>query len=161
NNLKAVSSFEKIDPLVYESISIKNEVVLEDPTEKGLRKILNFGHTLGHAIESYYLESDDDKMLLHGEAIAAGMVLEAWLSHQLHGLPSKDLEDIKNTFLQRYPKILFSKQDIEQIIDLLKFDKKNAYGQINFVLLRAIGDPVLDVQIKGNLLQRAFAYYSE
>jgi 3-dehydroquinate synthase len=160
NALREVKDFEQIDLLIYESISIKNKVVLEDPTEQGLRKILNFGHTLGHAIESYYL-AHGDKLLLHGEAIAIGMVLEAWLSHELEGLPRKDLEDIKQTFLGRYPKIEFSEQEIQQIIELLKFDKKNAFGKINFVLLRNIGNPVIDVQIENNLLQRAFAYYSE
>ena len=160
NNLREVKDFKQIDALIYESISIKNKVVLEDPTEQGRRKILNFGHTLGHAIESYYL-AQEDKLLLHGEAIAVGMVLESWLSTELQGLPQQDLEAIKQTFLRRYPKIAFSEDEIEQILDLLKFDKKNTFGQINFVLLRNIGNPVIDVQIENKLLHRAFAYYSE
>ena len=160
NDLREVKDFEQIDAMIFESISIKNKVVLEDPTEQGRRKILNFGHTLGHAIESYYL-AHEDKLLLHGEAIAVGMVLESWLSNELQGLPQQDLEVIKQTFLSRYPKIAFSEDEIEQILDLLKFDKKNAFGQINFVLLRNIGNPVIDVQIENKLLHRAFAYYSE
>jgi 3-dehydroquinate synthase len=70
----------------------KREVVEKDPKEAGLRKILNFGHTIGHAFESFYL--DTDKHLLHGEAIAVGMVCEAFLSHKKSGLPKEDLQTI-------------------------------------------------------------------
>ena len=139
----------------------KNEVVLQDPTEQNLRKILNYGHTLGHAVESYFLESPDHALLLHGEAIAIGMVLEGWLSHVLEGLPLNDLSEIKSTFAARYPKIEFAPSDIDGILSLLKFDKKNSHGNINFVLLKGIGQPVIDVQIDEKLLRGAFAYYSE
>ena len=161
NNLKKVSSFSGIDDLIYESVVIKNKVVLEDPTEQNLRKILNYGHTLGHAIESYFLDSTDKKSLLHGEAIAIGMILEGYLSKELQGLSKTELEDIKHTFLQRYQKTVFSKNDIESILSLLKFDKKNSHGNINFVLLEGIGAPVIDVQIPDELYEAAFAYYAE
>ena len=68
--LKSVSTFDGLDSMIYNSVSIKNKVVTEDPTEQGVRKILNFGHTLGHAIESYFLKSEARETLLHGEAIA-------------------------------------------------------------------------------------------
>tara|TARA_R110002167_G_scaffold54785_24_gene156105 strand:+ start:3820 stop:4881 length:1062 start_codon:yes stop_codon:yes gene_type:complete len=161
NRLKAFNDFDAIAPLIYESVGIKNEVVLQDPTEQNLRKILNYGHTLGHAVESYFLESTTHQPLLHGEAIAVGMVLEAWLSHQLHGLSAADLNDIKDTFLGRYQKVSFSEQDIEGIKTFLKFDKKNSHGNVNFVLLKTIGEAVVDVQIDDNLLQQSFSYYSE
>jgi 3-dehydroquinate synthase len=76
-DLKAID-FADFDPLIYRSIEIKNEIVMLNPTEKNIRKALNFGHTLGHAIESYFLETKTT--LLHGEAIAAGMVLESFIS---------------------------------------------------------------------------------
>jgi len=161
NTLKNGVEADKIDQLIYHSVNIKNKVVLQDPTEQHLRKILNYGHTLGHAIESYFLESEQHEKLLHGEAIAIGMILEAWLSYKLHGLPKEDLDEIKATFNKRYPKITFSSNDIETIIALLKYDKKNSHGNINFVLLKQIGEPVIDVQIDENLLHDAFAYYSE
>ena len=66
--------------LIYRSVEIKNEIVMQDPTEKNIRKALNFGHTLGHAIESYFLENENKTTLLHGEAIAVGMILESYIS---------------------------------------------------------------------------------
>lgn len=161
NTLKNGVDTAEIDRLIHHSVSIKNEVVLQDPREQNLRKILNYGHTLGHAVESYFLESSDHELLLHGEAIAIGMVLEGWLSHKLEGLPAKDLSEIKETFAARYPKIAFTSSDIDSILSLLKFDKKNSHGNINFVLLKSIGQPVIDVQIAEDLLRSAFAYYSE
>jgi len=122
--LKLVTTFSGLDTMIYNSVTIKNKVVLQDPTEQNLRKILNYGHTLGHAIESYFLENNDRPSLLHGEAIAIGMILEGYLSYKLTGLPKIELEDIKRTFLERYPKINFMEKDIENILSLLKFDKK-------------------------------------
>src|SRR5690606_25577881 len=75
--------FDELDRLIYQSVVIKNRIVLEDPTEDGIRKALNFGHTLGHAIESHFLQSKHKITLLHGEAIAAGMILESYLSMRL------------------------------------------------------------------------------
>ena len=157
--LQMLSNFELMDDFIYHSILIKNEVVLQDPTEQNLRKILNFGHTLGHAIESYFLESATHETLLHGEAIAIGMIMEAFLSKELTGLSVKELEDIRTTFLKRYKKIVFTEEDIQAILDLLKFDKKNSHGNINFVLLRSIGNPEIDIKIPNNLYIKAFDYY--
>ncbi|MEC8831160.1 MAG: 3-dehydroquinate synthase, partial [Bacteroidota bacterium] len=146
---------------IQHSIAIKNKVVLEDPTEQGLRKILNFGHTLGHAIESYCLDSHDKKTLLHGEAIAAGMILEGYLSHELRGLSKLSLDEIKSTFLTHFDKVEFTEDDIDAILQLLKYDKKNSHGNVNFVLLQAIGEAVTDIKIPEELFQKAFAYYKE
>lgn len=158
-SLKPLSNFDDMDSLIYHSVCIKNEVVLKDPTEQNLRKILNYGHTLGHAVESYFLESEDHELLLHGEAIAVGMILEGFLSYKLTDLPKEELDDIKATFLSRYKKVEFSAADIENILKLLKFDKKNSHGNVNFVLLKNIGDTVIDVKVPENLLHEAFAYY--
>ncbi|MDT0607473.1 3-dehydroquinate synthase [Croceitalea rosinachiae] len=146
---------------IQESILIKNGVVEQDPTEQGVRKKLNFGHTLGHAIESYFLEHPDKKTLLHGEAIAIGMILEGYLSHQLTGMSRIELEEIKKVFLNNYDKVSFTQEDINIIIDLLKHDKKNSHGNINFVLLEEIGSAITDVKVPFNLFKEAFAYYIE
>ncbi len=159
NELKEIDTYEGLGALIHRSVIIKNEVVLEDPTEQHLRKILNYGHTLGHAVESYFLDNPDRELLLHGEAIAIGMVLEAWLSHQLEGLTETVLGDIKTTFIERYGKIEFSQDEITAILELLKYDKKNSHGNINFVLLKSIGVPSIDVRIDTELLRKAFAYY--
>lgn len=144
---------------IYHSVGIKNEVVTEDPYENGLRKILNFGHTLGHAVESFFLTEENKTTLLHGEAIAIGMVLEAYLSKKLCGLSTEECEEIKAIFKAIYPQVNITKQDIEAILALLIYDKKNSHGKVKFVLLEAIGKPVLDVEIEENLLWEAFDYY--
>lgn len=159
--LKALKNLKSVDKHIFTSVSIKNKVVLEDPTEQHLRKILNYGHTLGHAVESYFLENNAKETLLHGEAIVVGMILEAYLSYKLTGLPLVSLADIKSSFLNRYEKVQFSNEDITAILSNLKFDKKNSHGNINFVLLEAIGHPVIDVKIPPELYVEAFAYYKE
>ncbi|HMB62954.1 MAG TPA: 3-dehydroquinate synthase [Eudoraea sp.] len=161
NALKKRTDFDGMDRLIYDSVIIKNQVVLKDPTEEHLRKILNFGHTLGHAIESHFLESDARPVLLHGEAIASGMILEAYLSHKIAGLDKQALADITNTFLERYQKVEFSPEDITHILSLLKYDKKNTHGNVNFVLLNAIGDPKIDCQVPDEFYEEAFVYYKE
>jgi 3-dehydroquinate synthase len=159
-NLKTDGNFTEAS-CIQRSIALKNEVVLEDPTEKGLRKILNFGHTLGHAIESYFLENPNKKTLLHGEAIAVGMILEGYLSHELKGLPKLSLLEIKDVFLQYFGRVEFDENDISAILKLLKYDKKNSHGDVNFVLLQSIGTAVTDVKVPVELFYKAFAYYRE
>jgi len=157
--LKGLRSLEQITPFITESVRIKNEVVLQDPREEHLRKVLNFGHTLGHAIESYYLGGADS--LLHGEAIAIGMILEAYLSHKLCGLDTSSMDDIRDTFMRWYPRIPITDADTAQIRNLLIFDKKNTHGRVNFVLLSEIGQPAIDVTVPAGLYEEAFAYYRE
>lgn len=160
-SLKKVSSLYELRGHILPSVAIKNDIVLQDPTEQNIRKVLNYGHTLGHAIESYFLENEHKETLLHGEAIAIGMITEGYLSYKLTGLPRTQLEDIKATFLKYYSKVAFSAKDIKDILDLLKYDKKNSHGNINFVLLKEIGETSIDVTISPNLLEEAFAYYKE
>lgn len=154
-------TIDDLSQLIYESIIIKNEIVLKDPREQNVRKALNYGHTLGHAIESYCLASESRNTLLHGEAIAIGMILESYLSAALTGLPKKELEEITTTFNKMYEEVAFAKADIEHIIENLKYDKKNTNGQINFVLLEAIGKPIIDKQVPNDLIYQAFAYYEQ
>ncbi len=149
-----------LDKLIYDSVIIKNKVVSEDPTEQGLRKILNFGHTLGHAIESYFLENGDKTSLLHGEAIAIGMILEAYSSTKICGLSDEELETITQGILKTFTKVDINKDDQEIIIDLLKHDKKNSHGVIKFVLLEAIGKPKINCVVSNELISEAFDYYS-
>lgn len=159
--LKGIGSLDTLDRHIFESVQIKNEVVLQDPEEQHLRKVLNFGHTLGHAIESFFLADPDRPSLLHGEAIAIGMITEAYLSYRLCGLDKTMLEDIRGTFLTYFPKVAISGNDEDQILSLLRYDKKNAHGRINFVLLKAIGEPAIDVQVPGEIFSDAFRYYGE
>jgi 3-dehydroquinate synthase len=154
-------SLADLESLIYESVVIKNNIVTEDLNEDGIRKTLNFGHTLGHAIESYFLENKDKPDLLHGEAIVIGMVLAASLSSELTGLDKIERDEIKKVLLKSYPKIKFEKEDFPPILELLKYDKKNSHGNINFVLLEKIGKPKIDCIVPDNLIYKAFDYYAE
>lgn len=149
-----------LDVLIYESVIIKRNVVVEDPFENGLRKTLNFGHTLGHAIESYFLSNPNKKTLLHGEAIVVGMVLAAYISTVLVGFPKSNTDAIKNLFLNYYDKVLIIESDYKAIMDFLKYDKKNNHGNINFVLLEAIGKCKIDCLVEDNIIIDAFEYYN-
>ena len=151
---------DDLEEIIYESVVIKHQVVKQDPKEQGLRKILNFGHTLGHAIESYCL-AHRSKRLLHGEAVAIGMILAAFLSHKLLHFPWEKTVEIKRVLLDYFPQEDFSVQEIAAIQELLKYDKKNAYGHVYFVLLEAIGQPKWNIEVEEALIEQAFAYYSE
>jgi len=159
-DFKKISS-EDINALIHHSVSIKNKVVLKDPYEYGLRKILNFGHTLGHAIESFCLTQKDKTTLLHGEAIAIGVILEAHLSTELTGLSQDESDEIKTVFSSIYPKIDFTENEIEAILKLLQYDKKNSHGKVKFVLLEAIGKPIADIEVPSALFQTSFEYYKQ
>lgn len=137
---------------------IKREIVMQDPTEKDLRKVLNFGHTLGHAIESHCLTTDYP--LLHGEAVALGMVGALWLSVRQCGLDEKVLQDFENQLpmLLSEVEISLSESDIEPILGYLVHDKKNKGEKPQFVLLEAVGKPVWDVEIEPNLVEESLQY---
>ncbi|WP_405605100.1 3-dehydroquinate synthase [Polaribacter sp. Asnod1-A03] len=151
----------QISDLIFRSIEIKNEVVLQDPKEKNLRKILNFGHTLGHAIESFYLESEDKENLTHGEAIAIGMVCECYMSEKLLGFPSEKVNEVKEVVLSIYNKINLLKEDFADIMELLKHDKKNVNGQVNFVLLNDFEDYKIDCKVPEALIVESMEFYNQ
>ncbi|WP_299248161.1 3-dehydroquinate synthase [uncultured Lacinutrix sp.] len=153
------STIEDLDDLIYESIIIKKTIVEQDPTEQGLRKTLNYGHTLGHAIESYYMDNDNKERLLHGEAIAIGIILANHLSVKYCGFPEEKSNTIKSVIKAVYGNIDINEADYSPIIDLLKYDKKNEHGNINFVLLEAIGKPKTDCIVENEDILEAFKFY--
>lgn len=145
--------------MIHRSIEIKNEVVLEDRLESNLRKILNYGHTLGHAVESYFLDSEDKETLTHGQAIAVGMVTEAYISSKLFNFPTEDVTVIKQTILRIFGKVPVLKADYPAIMDYMKHDKKNVNGQVNFVLLENIEHYKIDCKVSLDLIEEALDYY--
>ncbi|MDN3667167.1 3-dehydroquinate synthase [Algibacter miyuki] len=153
-------SLDDLDGLIYESVLIKKNVVEEDPFENGLRKTLNFGHTLGHAIESYFLSHPKKTTLLHGEAVVVGMILACYISTELTGFPKETTLKIKDLFVSYYGKITIDKSELPEIIDLLKYDKKNNHGNINFVLLEAIGVTKIDCLVDDTVIMDAFEFYA-
>jgi 3-dehydroquinate synthase len=151
--------FADFDALIYQSIVIKNLIVMQDPTENGIRKALNFGHTLGHAIESYFLENENKTTLLHGEAIAAGMILESFISWQKKLIQEQEYLEIKNTINHIFDRIDFDESDLDPIQELLIHDKKNEYGMIQFALLDSIGKIRINQTAEKELITAAFLNY--
>jgi 3-dehydroquinate synthase len=158
-NLKNLQT-EDLNQLIHQSIQIKNEIVCEDLTENGIRKSLNFGHTLGHAIESYFLENDSKTSLLHGEAIAVGMILESFISREKELLTKEEYQEIKYIINDIFERVEFSQIDIEKIIELLIFDKKNEFGKVQFALLDGIGKIKINQESDNELIYKAFEDYS-
>ena len=158
-DLKSLNT-DNLNELIHQSIEIKNEIVCEDLTENGIRKSLNFGHTLGHAIESYFLENDNKTSLLHGEAIAVGMILESFISREKELLTNEEYQEIKYIINDIFERIEFSQIDIEKIIELLIFDKKNEFGKVQFALLDGIGKIKINQESDNELIYKAFEDYS-
>ncbi|PNW28344.1 3-dehydroquinate synthase [Formosa algae] len=157
----SVLNSEHLDELIYESVLIKKHVVDIDPRENGLRKTLNYGHTIGHAIESYFLSNTHKTNLLHGEAIAIGMILASYISTKLTGLSEAENTEIKDLILSIYDFVTINEEDYEPIMELLKYDKKNSHGNINFVLLSAIGETKIDCLVPNDLIIEALNFYND
>jgi len=153
------ADFADFDSLIYRSIEIKNEIVMQDPTENGIRKALNFGHTLGHAIESYFLENENKKILLHGEAIAVGMILESYISWEKELISKTEYLEVKNVINSVFETIVFEENDLQPILDLLIHDKKNEYGKIQFALLNGIGKIKINQEVDNEMIMKSFADY--
>jgi 3-dehydroquinate synthase len=135
SKVKTEEELKDLD-LIEKAARIKEEIVLRDPHESGERKLLNFGHTIGHALEGFLLEREET--VSHGHAIAIGMLLESRLSNHIGILPDKDLSEIESVIL-KFPMIEISDDDIDQIIAIMRNDKKNKEGLIKGVLIVEIG----------------------
>ncbi len=142
-----------LNDYISQSILIKKEVVMADREESGRRKILNFGHSIGHAIESHFLQTDT--FLLHGEAVAVGMVFEAYLSMEFAGLSKEEFEGIVTFILANYKMPVLTDSDHIEIIKWLGQDKKNDKDNLRFVLLEKIGHAIYDVIISDEKIVEA------
>ncbi|TAE36761.1 MAG: 3-dehydroquinate synthase [Sphingobacteriales bacterium] len=144
--------------LVFTSVEIKNKVVSTDPYENGLRKILNYGHTIGHAIESWSLNNEKHS-LLHGEAIAIGMVCEAYLASKLVKLSNHDLQIICHTFIKFYGKYSLKTGTEQALLSTMRNDKKNNAGNINFSLPDKIGNCLYDIPVTETDIVESLDFY--
>ena len=149
---------QKFDDLIRESVTIKSKIVAQDPNEKGLRKVLNFGHTLGHAIESY-MNYTLKQAFSHGKSVGIGMILASYLSTIYTKFDTEKAQSIKIEILKKFPVVKWSDEDIDAMIELLKYDKKNISGIAQFVLLSDIGQPVIDIEVDIVHIKEAFTYY--
>jgi 3-dehydroquinate synthase len=144
--------------LIAHSVAIKSKVVTQDPTEKGLRKILNFGHTIGHAVETYFLDHPKHR-LLHGEAIAAGMLMETFLAYRQKMVSLETLGQVEEFIFSVFGKTALKATDTAAILQLMKQDKKNQNGQLRFALIDGLGSCQYDLAVSPSEIKRAIQYY--
>jgi 3-dehydroquinate synthase len=145
--------------IIYKSVLIKNMIVKEDPLELNIRKKLNFGHTIGHAIES--LAMNNNKTLLHGEAIAIGIICESYLSYLKTGLPEKELRDITAYILSIYKHNKIDFKDKRQFLDFIRHDKKNEQKSLNFTLISRPGTSLIDRNCSTEEIVSGIKFYND
>lgn len=133
---------EEFLSLLETSVEVKRKVVRQDPYEQGRRKALNLGHTFGHAFESYCMRRQQP--VLHGYAVAWGLVCEAVLSHLLCGFPTSKMNDVAQFVRDNYGVPAITCEDYDELYELMTHDKKNEAGDINFTLLRNLGDVAIN-----------------
>ena len=160
-NLISIQDFSScsIIDLIKDSVKIKKEVVENDPYESGLRKILNFGHTIGHALESQLLTSATP--LLHGEAVAVGMMVESILSYENELISKEELDEIFSNLMRIFGKIPIKETSIPDLLVWMKNDKKNQNNQFIFSLLDGIGKSKFDIFLNENQISEGISLYNK
>ncbi len=148
---------ESIYPFIETSMKIKQNVVEIDFKEQNIRKTLNFGHTIGHAVESLFLQSN--QLIPHGEAVALGMICETHLSFLENLINAETEEEIIKKIRKFYPFIPINAFSTEQLLALMKNDKKNSDGKISFALIDKIGNCQFDCAVSGENIISAFHFY--
>lgn len=154
NNCHEVKDWNMV---IIKAARDKIDLVRFDTFEKGIRKNLNFGHTIGHAFESFYLKNDNP--VTHGMAIAAGMICEAWLSSKIFDIECVSLESIVNMIDNNFKRFDFTKDDIPMILQLMKQDKKVRENRHNFSLLRKLGKAVHEIEVDNNQIVQSIEFY--
>lgn len=149
----------RLQTMVAESIKVKEEIVKADPHEHGLRKALNLGHTFGHALESLALEQD--RAVLHGYAVAWGLVCELYLSCALRQFPENIMRQCVRFIRDYYGTFAFDCKTYDHLYDLMRHDKKNQAGVINFTLLNGVGNIALDCHATQKDVYEAFDFLRE
>ena len=136
-----------INPTFIEkAITAKDQITSSDTTEQGLRKILNFGHTVGHALETYLIEHQHE--IRHGEGVAMGMLSALYLSEKYCGLNHKITHEYKGLYAQNFNRFDLNGISVDALMEIMRHDKKNEGGDIRFVLVKDYGIPVYDVVVK-------------
>lgn len=143
--------------IVEANISVKSDIVNTDATEQGLRKVLNLGHSVGHAIESVLIESSG--YIPHGQAVAAGIWIESYIAVKRNILNEQDFYDITNIIQQSFVKAEFPENSTERIIELVKGDKKNHSDRILMALPEKPGKVIYDIEVSaGEVIEALRAY---
>lgn len=145
-------------PTIEHAVALKQGIVAQDPYERGPRKLLNFGHTVGHALESYLL-TQPGREILHGEAVAAGLICESWLSVQRGLLAENELDKIETFIFSVFDKVSFLLLESDIIAAYAVQDKKNTAGTINCTLLQGLGNGIFDQPVTLADIAAALRYY--
>ena len=154
-----VNSTKISDEQIENAIAIKLKFVEADPMEKNIRKALNFGHTIGHAIESFLLNKNED--ILHGEAVAAGMICESFIAYKKGLITIENLVQIKEKIDEIFPLIPIHENDFDAIIGYALQDKKNENSKVNFTLINGIGDYLINQTADSLLMKDALKFYGQ
>lgn len=150
-------NYDLLQENIRHSVNVKEYFVANDPTEKNIRKALNFGHTAGHAFESLAMEQN--RPILHGFAVAYGMIAELFLSVEKCGFPKNDFENLTEWLLGIYGKFAIAENDFERLFELMTHDKKNELGRINFTLLSEPGKIKINQNCEKESIFNVLEYY--
>lgn len=145
--------------LVGQSVQVKEDIVEQDPFEHDIRKALNLGHTAGHAFES--LAMAENRPVLHGYAVAWGIVCELYLSHLKTGFPKEKMRQTIQFIKENYGAFAFDCKQYERLYEYMQHDKKNTAGVINFTLLKEIGDISINQTADKDTIFEMFDFYRE
>lgn len=154
----AQPDLKQLQRMVGESVAVKERIVAQDPHEHDIRKALNLGHTFGHAFESWALKR---KPVLHGYAVAYGLIPELWLSVVKTGFPTEKMRQTVNFIKENYGSLPITCDDYDELIELMRHDKKNQNGVINFTLLGGIGDIRINQSATIDEIKEAFDFFRE
>ncbi|MDP3556411.1 MAG: 3-dehydroquinate synthase [Bacteroidota bacterium] len=156
--LKTSNPENNIKLILSKSVALKNKIVLKDPFDKGIRKILNFGHTIGHAVESLLLGTKEE--LLHGEAIVIGMLTESHLAFQKKLLSKTELSEITLVFKEVFELEKINTINFNSLLELMRNDKKTLKNKFQFSLLDKIGACKYDIEVTETQLKKAIDFYN-
>ncbi|MFZ4798566.1 MAG: 3-dehydroquinate synthase family protein, partial [Bacteroidia bacterium] len=148
---------EQLEKWIEKSAKIKIKIINKDPFEKGLRKVLNFGHTIGHAVETFSLINDVEP-LKHGEAVAIGIICESYLSHKNYKLSNEEFEVIVKFIFKNFDKYI-SNWNNKELLKIMQNDKKNINSEINFTLLKKIGKAKINCHCTTDLIIESLNFY--
>ena len=156
--LGVLGELGELRTMLADSVAVKQRIVTEDPTEKGIRKALNLGHTAGHAFESFALVHQP---ILHGYAVAYGLITELYLCCVKTGFPQDKMRQTVNFIKEHYGKMTITCDDYPRLLELMHHDKKNEGNDINFTLLGDIGDIRINQNVSEEDIKEALDFYRE
>ena len=142
--------------LIKRAIDVKDEITCHDSKEQGRRKILNFGHTVGHAIETYLIENQ--KEIRHGEGVAMGMLSALYLSEKYCGLKHEIILNYQDLYAKTFNRFSLYDIPVDALLEIMRHDKKNEGGDIRFVLIEDYGKPVYDIVVKEEDIRDSITY---